>query len=170
MSEAQDKVFFRNYSIVIGALAVFIFICLVIAQIVAPENPGINAKNAAKAEANTAPVGETRMAGEAMPEEQMPEESVAEAEIASEPADPGKQVYSSLCFSCHGTGLPGIPQLGDKSAWADRIAKGKDVLYGNAINGYTGTSGIPMPPKGGNSALSDDDVKAAVDYMVASAE
>jgi cytochrome c5 len=84
--------------------------------------------------------------------------------------DAGKQTYDTLCFSCHGTQLPGSPQLGDKAAWEPRIAKGMDMLYTNAINGFTGTAGIPMPAKGGNPALTDDQVKAAVDYMVSAAQ
>jgi cytochrome c5 len=89
---------------------------------------------------------------------------------AAAAAGAGKQTYDTLCFSCHGTKLPGSPQLGDKDAWGPRIAQGMDVLYKHALDGFTGTAGIPMPAKGGNPALSDDQVKAAVDYMVSAAE
>jgi cytochrome c5 len=82
----------------------------------------------------------------------------------------GEKVYKGLCFNCHGTGIPNIPQTGNKEAWAPRIAQGKDVLYKNAINGFTGKSGMPMLPKGGNTALSDDEVKAAVDHMVSNSQ
>jgi cytochrome c5 len=93
---------------------------------------------------------------------------VAAADAGSEAVGSidGEKVYKGLCFNCHGTGIPNIPQTGNKEAWAPRIAQGKDVLYKNAINGFTGESGMPMLPKGGNTALSDDEVKAAVDYMV----
>lgn len=170
MSEAQDKVFFRNYSIVIGILAVMIVIFLVAARLVVPHNEALTSKDSGKAAENTAPVGEVRLAGDALPEEEMKEDVATETEAASEPANPGKQVYGSLCFSCHGTGLPGIPQLGDKAAWSGRIAQGMDVLYERSLTGFTGASGMPMPPKGGNTALSDDEVKSAVDYMVANAK
>jgi cytochrome c5 len=67
-----------------------------------------------------------------------------------------------LCFSCHDAGIAGAPKLGDKAAWAPRIATGMDTLYTSSLKGKNA-----MPAKGGNPALSDDDVKAAVDWMVA---
>ncbi len=78
----------------------------------------------------------------------------------------GQQVYQSACVACHGAGIAGAPKLGDASQWAKRIAKGLDTLYASAINGVQGSAGV-MPAKGGNPALSDAEVKAAVDYMVA---
>lgn len=72
----------------------------------------------------------------------------------------GEEVYRSACFACHEAGVAGSPKVGDKEAWVARLATGNDALYASAINGI----GI-MPPKGGNMGLSDDDVKAAVNYM-----
>ena len=69
---------------------------------------------------------------------------------------------------CHGAGIAGAPKFGDKAAWAPRIAQGVNVLYTHAMGGFTGKGGV-MPPKGGNLALTDPDIKAAVDYMVAAA-
>jgi len=81
----------------------------------------------------------------------------------------GKAVFDQACTVCHSQGVAGAPKFGDAEAWAPRIAKGKDTLYQHAINGFTGDSGT-MPPKGGFTNLSDDDVKAAVDYMVENAQ
>ena len=78
----------------------------------------------------------------------------------------GKKIYNGMCVACHGAGVAGAPRVGDKSAWAERIDKGATTLYANAINGVQGSSGV-MPAKGGNPALSDDEIKAVVDYMVA---
>lgn len=79
-------------------------------------------------------------------------------------ADAGKKLYESTCIACHGAGVAGAPKFGDKTAWAPIIAQGLPTLYDRAIHGYTGKAGV-MPPKGGSTA-SDDDVKAAVRYMV----
>lgn len=82
-------------------------------------------------------------------------------------ADAGEKLFSSVCATCHTAGLMGAPKLADKAAWAPRIAQGKDTLYKNAIVGYQGKAGV-MPAKGGSQA-SDEEVKAAVDYMVSKA-
>ncbi len=78
----------------------------------------------------------------------------------------GKAIYDTVCTACHNPAVaPTLksPGLGDKAAWAPRIAKGMDALYASALNGVPGTA---MVAKGGNPSLADADVKAAVDYMV----
>jgi cytochrome c5 len=84
-------------------------------------------------------------------------------------AGSGEAVFNQTCQVCHGAGVAGAPKLGDKADWGPRLAEGKDTLYQHAIAGYTGKKGV-MPPKGGNTALPDADVKAAVDYMMAKAK
>jgi len=76
----------------------------------------------------------------------------------------GKAVYEKTCKLCHGGGIAGAPVAGNATAWHDRIAQGKEVLYEHAINGFRG-KGL-MPAKGGNKKLTDDEVKAAVDYLL----
>ena len=83
-------------------------------------------------------------------------------------ADAGKKTYDSACMACHGAGVAGAPKFGDKAAWKARIAQGEATLYTHALKGFQGKAGM-MPPKGGSSA-SDDDIKAAVRYMVAAAK
>ena len=82
----------------------------------------------------------------------------------------GEKVYKGLCFSCHDMGIAGAPKLGDKTEWDPRIAKGMDALYTSALKGKNDVPGKVMPAKGGNPALSDDEVKAAVDFMVSKAK
>lgn len=77
----------------------------------------------------------------------------------------GKAVYEQTCHVCHATGLAGSPKFGDKAAWAPRIATGMPALYNAALHGLNA-----MPPKGGNTQLTDAQVKAAVDYMVSAAK
>ena len=73
----------------------------------------------------------------------------------------GEEIYNSVCMSCHMSGAAGAPVTGKVDQWSDRLAKGTDTLYRNAINGI----GV-MPAKGGLMSLSDSDVKLAVDYMI----
>ncbi len=80
-------------------------------------------------------------------------------------ANDGKALYEKNCTVCHAAGFAGAPKLGDKAVWKERIAQGMDTLNLHAIKGYTGKKGM-MPPKGGAMTLSDDQVKAAVQYMV----
>lgn len=74
----------------------------------------------------------------------------------------GESVYKNACLACHAAGVAGAPKLGDKAAWAPRVAKGKPLLHEHALKGFNA-----MPAKGGNASLADADVKAAVDYMLA---
>lgn len=76
-------------------------------------------------------------------------------------AGKGKSIYDASCAACHAAGVAGAPKAGDKAAWAPRIKSGMDALYTSALKGKNA-----MPPKGGNLALSDADVKAAVDYLI----
>jgi cytochrome c5 len=76
----------------------------------------------------------------------------------------GEALYKQTCFVCHAAGVAGAPKFGDKAAWAPRIAQGVPVLFQSAIKGKNA-----MPPKGGSSA-SDQDVRAAVEYMVNAAK
>jgi cytochrome c5 len=89
--------------------------------------------------------------------------AAAPAAAAAQPAaasGKGKEVYQASCFACHGTGAAGAPKIGDKAAWAPRIAQGMDTLLQHSINGFNA-----MPPKGTCFTCSDADLQAAVEYM-----
>ncbi len=77
----------------------------------------------------------------------------------------GKPVYDKACVVCHGSGVAGAPRFGNAQDWSARITKGKAALYKVALEGNL----KGMPPRGGRSDLSDAEVRAAVDYMVAAA-
>lgn len=106
------------------------------------------------------PVGEVVL-GEAPPPAAAP---APVAKVAAGPVD-GKAVYEKACGACHGAGVMNAPKFGDKGAWSARLGQGKDTLYEHAIKGIRG-----MPAKGGNAALSDAEVKAAVDHMLGAAK
>jgi cytochrome c5 len=114
--------------------------------------PPAVAAPAAAAETGTAPPP----AAESAP---APAES---ADVAT-PAKPinGEAIAQGICMACHQAGMNGAPKFANKVAWAPRIAQGREKLYENAIKGLRG-----MPARGGNPNLSDEEVKAAVDYMV----
>jgi cytochrome c5 len=84
--------------------------------------------------------------------------------VAAAPAD-GKSTYETVCAVCHGAGIAGAPKVGDKAAWAPRIAQGLATLDKHAIEGFQGESGV-MPAKGGRLDLSDELVMATVAHMV----
>jgi cytochrome c5 len=86
------------------------------------------------------------------------------AAIAPSYAADGEAIYNSSCRMCHGTGMMNAPQLGNTEAWEARIAKGREKLYENSIKGFRDQA--TMPARGGNSSLTDAEVKAAVDYLV----
>lgn len=94
------------------------------------------------------------------------EEGAAEAAANAEPKNSaGKMVYEQSCAVCHGHGVAGAPQTGDKEIWAERMVKGMEAVVERAIVGYVGDDGV-MPAKGGNMSLTDEEVAAAVHYMI----
>jgi len=97
-----------------------------------------------------------------------PKEKPAPAQTAAAPATPakpaaadGKAVYDKVCFACHAQSVAGSPKLGDKAAWAPRIQTGTDAMVQSVIKGKGA-----MPPKAGNPALNEGEIRAAVEFMV----
>lgn len=165
MSQEQDQRFFRNYALVIGLLAVMILIFFTLAQVIGDNKQERVEQRASVVAERTAPVGQVNVSGKTKQAAGSP--ATASADAKQTP----KQIFDSTCFACHGNeqgagGIPAAPHFGDKDAWAPRIAQGKDVLYKHALNGFTGEAGVAMPAKGGNAKLTDDEVKATVDYIV----
>ncbi len=89
------------------------------------------------------------------------DESGAVVEVTVADAEGGQKVYQQACQMCHEAGVAGSPMIGDKAAWATRIEQGRDKLVSSAIDGI----GV-MPPKGGQSQLSDEEVASAVDFLI----
>ncbi|MFO8044573.1 MAG: c-type cytochrome [Halomonas sp.] len=114
-----------------------------------------------------APVEATTAEEEAPAETAAAEDTAAAEETAAADSEPshagidGEAIYNQACMACHMTGAAGAPIKGDADAWGARLEQGMETLYDHSINGFNA-----MPAKGGNMSLSDDDVKAAVDFMV----
>jgi cytochrome c5 len=119
----------------------------------------LNDRQRSEVEERIAPVGEVCLQGDSS--------CGGAATAASSGPRSGEDVYNAACMACHTTGAGGAPKLGDVAAWADRIAKGNDVLYASGINGVPGTG---MIAKGGCMNCSDEEINAAVDYMVAGSQ
>jgi len=117
---------------------------------------------------SAAPMPETTAAGNAgkpagkkLPIKESATASAPQATPAAAGKADGKKIYEATCTACHGSGVAGAPKAGDKAAWAPRLKAGMDAIYASALKGKGA-----MPPKGGNNALADADVKAAVDYLI----
>ena len=93
--------------------------------------------------------------------QQVEEKAQAVVVQVKEALNSGQAIYTKACMSCHKIGIAGAPKVGDKGAWSSRIAGGNEKMVNNAIKGIGS-----MPAKGGASSLTDEEVAAAVDYMV----
>ena len=91
-------------------------------------------------------------------------------ELGGEVLRRGRMVWLNTCATCHTDDFTGAPLVTDKTAWTPRLGKGTDALYVSALNGMFGPMGTEMPPRGDNPKLSDEEVRAAVDYMIALVE
>ena len=154
-NDNHDKVFFKNFSLVMGVLFGIFFICIGAARMIAPDHE-LDAAALAKINNATQPVGEVVTDPAAL------EMKLAANKPARAPYT-GEQVVSKVCGACHQSGMLGAPKIGDKGEWAKRkgAAGGVDGLVKVAIKGLN-----QMPPRGGDSDLSDDEIKAAIEYML----
>ena len=164
-----DRIFLKHFAMLIGFLAVIALLLIALgAHIYANHPPEQSPKAAAAVSERVAPVGAV-YAGDtgraAMAAAQEAAKAAAASQVAYGGTTDGKTIFGNLCHACHETGAGGAPKISDKAAWAPRVAEGLDTLIKHATDGFTGKSGV-MPPKGGNPALTDDQIKATVQWMV----
>jgi len=155
----QDSIFFKNFSILLGALVLLTIVLAIMGYSKHEELLGdkgdskdrsaIAATIQSPAQVNT---------GEAMAVVKEVEEEPA---IAFDGSLDGEMIYQTVCFACHGTGAAGAPKL-EAAAWTDRMAAGMDALIASGIAGKGA-----MPPKGGRPDLSDEQMKVTVEFMTA---
>ncbi len=144
----QDKAFFSTFIGVFAFLVVLAVVFFAIAKTVTKEDKAVVDQKAVAERIK--PVGEVTV-GEAAP-----------AAAAGATPRSGEDVVKAVCGMCHAAGVAGAPKIGDKAAWAPRIAQGVDVLVQHAMSGIRA-----MPPKGTCAACSDAEIKGAVEYLVA---
>jgi cytochrome c5 len=169
----QDSQFINVFSLVIGILVTIAIVLLAMSRMVAARTQVVDvfddpAYNASVAQQVAPPVREA-VAGQDNSALTIQAPTGAGASIALAVPKNGKDLFETVCKTCHGPGLAGAPKAGDKAAWAPRLAEGKPTLYQHALSGYTGTSGV-MPAKGGRTDLSDDLIKQGVDYITSLAK
>lgn len=168
MSQVEDADFVRNFSLVLVFLAIVGITAFILAKWV---NAGFleTQNNDVVVAQRIAPVGSVNVGEPFVTASasggEMSASHAATAAVDTGPVDPGKATYGKICFACHDLGVGGAPKLGDAAAWAGRTEKGFEMVASNAINGFTGEFGV-MAAKGGLPSLSDDEVKAAVQYML----
>ena len=171
----QDTHFFNVFSAVIGLLALVAVGIFAFSRIVAKHTQDrqflAEAEYSRRVQARIAPPSQVAIAGQDNSAMAIKVEGVAQGGSASAAAMPksGAELLQQTCDACHGQGIAGAPKLGDKAAWAPRVAEGKATLYEHALKGFQGHSGV-MPAKGGRADISDELVKQAVDQMVQMAQ
>ena len=165
----HDLVFLKHFSQVMGFLvAVTIALILLGMYINSLKPPEINPAAEAATLARIQPVGAVYAGSTGAAAQAAAAAAAAEAakgQVAYGGTLDGGEIYGQLCTGCHTAGVGQAPML-TKAAWAPRIAQGLDVLHQHAIEGYQGPDGGVLPARGGNPALSDEQVIATVDWML----
>ena len=170
---STDREFLKHFGALVGALHVLALVLLGLAIYLYARHPPPTAPDERSAiQARIAPVGavysgDTGRAAAAAAAAQA-QTAAAGAQAYGGTTD-GKTIFENLFRTCHEAGIAGAPKVGDAAAWKPRISQGTATLVQHAISGFQGKSGV-MPPKGGNPALTDEQVKAAVEWMVAQAK
>lgn len=156
-----DGQFTRSFFGMVGGLVIWTILLIILARSVskplqaALDEERIDSRSK-DISATVVKAGEVNIGGE--------DTQVAAASSGATEAATPESNYQTSCAACHASGAAGAPIVGNAEQWGPRIAQGADVLYNAAINGLNA-----MPPKGGSN-LSDDDIKAVVDYMIGQAQ
>lgn len=165
----HDRRFFNRFSLVIGVLfGVAILLYALATGLGTDQLQQLEGEplQIAAVDERTRPFARVAVAGQDNAALQIAEASSASAPAVGLPVPKnGEELYNAACSACHAQGIGGAPRIGDKAAWAPRIAQGKDTLYKHSIEGFQGSAGL-MPPKGGRVDLADDLIRHGVDYMV----
>ncbi len=158
MDKEEETAFMQVFPIVLGSLILFTVIIFVIARFIAPGDmraADADPRVLAMIDKRIEPVGRVRTS----PPD--PSQMQASAQAPSGPMS-GEQVYNAACAACHATGVLQAPRFRNTEDWALRMGKGIDGLVASAIAGIN-----QMPARGGNPNLKDEEIRAAVEHMLA---
>lgn len=163
MNQTDDRTFMRKFGgIIIGLMLITVVIFILASSLQDEPSGNANPSHQLLAEKRISPVSGVRVGdeGAAALAEAQPAPAEAAAESGAEAID-GGQVYNSLCMTCHDAGVAGAPIRGSEELAQRASEKGIETMVTNAINGIN-----VMPPKGGNLSLTDEQVRAAVEFMM----
>lgn len=163
----HDQRFFDMFMVVIGGLIVVTVALIFIARYMAGNTQLQWVQTQPETEQQVldriAPIGRVALPGD---DEQLAAAAATPTVAPVAEKLTGPQVYNAACLACHGAGIAGAPRMGEAGDWTARLAQGMDVIYRHSLEGFTGSAGY-MPPKGGRADLSDEEIMAAVDFMIA---
>ena len=162
MDRKEDSAFLRKFAGVIVAFIILTVALIFLARHMQPEfDVDDNPSRGALAEKRIAPVGAVRSGEEGAAALAEAQSAATAAPAATEEVVDGASVYGGLCKTCHDAGVAGAPVPGSELLAAREAERGVDGLVQNAINGMN-----VMPPRGGNMALTDEQIQAAVEFML----
>lgn len=165
----HDSLFLKKFSLVIIFLAVLTVGLILLARQLnqlLPHERTAQAK--AQTEARIAPVGAVFAGRDGVAQQLAAVEAMKAAATANAAYGgtlDGKVIYDGLCTACHTAGTGGAPKLDAGGIGARLAAQGMDGLVKRATDGFTGATGV-MPARGGNPAITDEQMKATVEWMV----
>ncbi len=161
MSKTEDHTLIRRFIIIVVCLVLLTFILVFLARSLQLEpDVGANPSKRASAEQRIKPVGSVRVGDQGAAALAEAQAATAAAQSAAAEMD-GEQVYNVMCVTCHDAGLADAPIKGSDQMAQRLIEKGIDTLVMNAINGIN-----VMPPRGGDANLTDEQIRAAVEFML----
>jgi cytochrome c5 len=173
LSAETDRKFFDTFMLVLGILVLVTIAIFILAGSISDRTQATHQREEPalqqRASERIQPVGQVAVAGRentGIRDPGGPRATIVAAAPAAAPAElDGEAVYKAACAACHSAGIAGAPRTGDAAGWGPRAEKGIDVLTQRAIQGFQGEAGY-MPPRGGHSNLTDQQVRDAVQYML----
>ncbi len=158
----EDKQFTTQFMAVLVILIGITIVILVIANFLySSDSSAMDEEEQQLVAERIKPVGDVHIGSVPASEAAAPAAAAEATTMVASAELNGEAVYQQVCAACHTAGVLNAPKPGDTAAWEPRLAKGMDAMYANAINGIGA-----MPAKGGRADMSDEAIKAAVDYLL----